>query len=55
MIKLDGKKTFIVVGVGVLIFGAESMGLLPTGTVDKLDGLLALLGLGTLRDAIKKS
>jgi len=53
-INFDGKKTYIVVAIGVGIFGAEAMGLLPAGTTDKLDGLLTILGLGTLRDAIKK-
>ena len=52
---LNGKKTFIVVALGVIIFGSEQMGLVPAGTIDKLDGLLALLGFGTLRHALAQA
>ncbi len=51
---LNGHKTQIVVGIGVLLIGAESMGLLPKGTVDQLDTLLTLLGLGAIRSAVRK-
>ena len=46
---LTGKRTYIIVAVGVVVYGAEAMGLLEKGTADKLEGLLAILGLGTLR------
>ena len=51
---LAGYKTYIIVAVGVLVYGAEAMGLLEKGTSDQLEGLLAILGLGTLRASIAK-
>jgi hypothetical protein len=51
---LQGKKTYILMAIGIVLFGAESMGIVPTGTVDKLDSLLVILGLGTIRSAIQK-
>ena len=49
---LDGYKTYILVGLGVLVYGAEAMGLLDKGSADKLDNLFMLLGLGTMRLAV---
>ena len=51
---LNGYKTYTVVAIAVLLGGAEYIGWLPSGTFDKVDGLLALLGLGTLRNALAK-
>lgn len=52
---LNGYKTYLLVAVGVGLLGGEAMGIVPQGTVDKLDALLALLGLATLRSAIRKA
>ena len=51
---LSGYKTYILVAAGVLLYGAETMGLVGEGTVGKLDDLLVLLGLGTLRLGVAK-
>jgi len=50
---LKGYKTYIIVAIGVLVYGAEAMGVLGAGTAEKLEGLLAILGLGTLRASVK--
>ena len=49
---LVGKKTYILVAIGVIVWGAEAMGLVEQGTANKLDALLVVLGLGTIRSAI---
>lgn len=51
---LEGYKTYLVVVAGVLLYGSESMGLIPEGTVAKVNELLVLLGLGALRAGIAK-
>lgn len=51
---LSGKKTYLVMILGVLLYGAEAMGLIPEGTAEKVSGLLALLGLGALRAGVAK-
>ena len=43
---LGGKKTYIVVILGVLVYGSEAMGLIDSGTATKLEGVLGFLGLG---------
>ncbi len=55
MNKLQGKKTYILMAIGIILFGAEAVGLAPAGTVDKIDSLLVILGLGTIRSAINRS
>ena len=52
---LKGKKTYILVAVGILCYGTEQMGLIPAGTVDKIDGLLVILGIGTVRSALAQA
>ena len=52
---LKGKKTFIIVVIGVALYGAEQMGLIPAGTADKIDGLLVILGIGTVRSALAQA
>jgi hypothetical protein len=51
---LSGKKTYVVVMLGIVVYGAEAMGIVPEGTAEKLNGFLLLLGLGTLRSAVAK-
>ena len=55
VLKMAGWKTYGVVAVGVLVHGAEAMGILQPGTADKLDGLLTIVGLGTLRAGVAKA
>lgn len=52
---LDGKKTYIVVGLGVLVVGLNMLGII---NADQMQHLLDVLGLGamaTLRNAIAKN
>jgi hypothetical protein len=51
---LRGKKTYIVVIVGVIFNGAVSMGYLDPSYLELVNTVLGFLGLGTLRDGIKK-
>ena len=51
---LKGKKTYIVMFVGVLVNGAYAMGYLDKATVEAIDGVLIFLGLGTIRAGISK-
>jgi len=55
ILKLAGYKTYLIVAVGVLVYGAEAMGILEKGTADKLEGLLTILGVGTLRAGVSKA
>lgn len=50
---LSGYKTYLIVILGIMVYGAEAVGLLQDGTANKLEGLLAILGLGALRSGIK--
>src|SRR3990167_9401204 len=52
---LAGKKTYIVVAIGVLVNGAYAMGLLDDKQVIVIDGFLGLLGLGTIRAGIARA
>lgn len=51
---LKGKKTYIVVIVGVLANGAIAMGLIDPKYLEIINTVLAFLGLGTLRAGISK-
>lgn len=52
---LKGKKTYIVMIVGVLVNGAFVMDLIDERTVLFLDGVLSFLGFGSLRGGISKA
>ncbi len=51
----SGYKTYLVVAAGIILYGAEAMGVLPASTVEKVEDLLVLLGFGALRSGIAKS
>ena len=51
---LKGKKTYIVMIVGVLVNGAFAMGYLDDKTVAAIDGALMFLGMGSIRAGISK-
>lgn len=48
---LKGKRTYIAVGVGVVLTGLLGMGLISPDTYEVLAGLAGFLGLGFLRAA----
>lgn len=49
---LNGYKTYILVALGVLVYGAEAIGLVDHSVVDVIEKVVILLGLGTLRRAV---
>jgi type IV secretory pathway VirB2 component (pilin) len=51
---LQGKKTYIVAVVGVIVNGLYIMGYIEESAVKTIDGLLLFLGLGTLRAGMNK-
>ena len=50
---LNGYKTYILVTIGVIVYGLEAVGLIDRSIVDVVEKVVILLGLGTLRNAIK--
>ena len=50
---LKGYKTYLLVSVGVIVYGLEAVGLIDRSIVDIVEKVVILLGLGTLRNAIK--
>lgn len=51
---LKGKKTYIVVALGVLVNGAYAMGLVDENFVKAVDGILVFVGMGTIRAGVAK-
>lgn len=51
---LAGKKTYIVMILGILVNGALAMGLIDERTAASVDGILIFLGFGTMRAAVAK-
>ena len=51
---INGYKTYIVAIVGILVNGAYAMGYLDQQQVVLIDGVLGMLGLGTIRHAIAR-
>lgn len=51
---LQGKKTYIVAAIGVVVNGAFAMGMIDERTVTSVDGILAFLAAGTIRAGIAK-
>ncbi len=49
---LKGKKTYIVMIVGVLVNGAVVMGLIPAAYLGVINTVLGFLGLGAIRAGI---
>ena len=46
---LKGKKTYLVIIVGIIINGLYAMGYIPQQYIPAIDATLGLLGLGALR------
>ena len=51
---LKGKKTYIVMIVGVIVNGAVVMGLVPVEYLALINTVLGFLGLGAIRAGISK-
>ena len=51
---LKGKKTYLIVVVGVIFNGLYAMGFIPVEYVPAVNIILGFLGLGTLRAGINK-
>ena len=51
---LSGKKTYIIVVLGVIVNGLWAMGLIDEETVKIVDGILVFAGLGTIRAGVAK-
>lgn len=49
---LKGKRTYIVVIVGIIVNGAVAMNLIPNEYIDLVNTILIFLGLGTIRSGI---
>lgn len=52
---LNGKKTYIVMAVGVIINGLFAMSLIPAEWIGVANSILAFLGLGALRAGVEKN
>ncbi len=50
---LKGKKTYIVMIVGVLVNGAVAMNLIPAEYLGAINSILVFLGLGAVRAGVK--
>lgn len=51
---LAGYKTYFIAGVGIIFNGLVAMGYVDEHYRDAVNSLLAFLGLGTIRAAVKK-
>lgn len=51
---LQGKKTYIVAAVGVIVNGLIAMGYIPESVLLPINSVLGFLGLGSLRSGISK-
>ena len=51
---LQGKKTYIVMSIGVIANGLFAMGYIDEKLITLIDGIVAALGLGTIRAGISK-
>lgn len=51
---LQGKKTYIVMTVGIIVNGLYAMGVIDEQLLITLDGVIIALGLGTIRAGISK-
>ena len=54
MNKINGKKAYIVMIVGVLVNGAAAMGYIPQEYIPAINSMLGFLGLGAIRHGIAK-
>ena len=51
---LSGKKTYIVSGLGVVVFGLYIFGVIDKDQAEMLGGLLGFTGIATIRAGIAK-
>jgi len=51
---LKGKKTYIVVAVGVIVNGLFAMGVIPVEYLGMANTILGFLGLGAIRAGVAK-
>ena len=51
---LKGKKTYLVVAIGVIVNGCVSMGIIDPQYLTTINTVLGFLGLGTIRHGITK-
>ena len=54
MLNLKGKKTYIVVAIGVIVNGMVAMGYISADHLVMINTILGFLGLGAVRAGIKK-
>ncbi|MBU1863896.1 MAG: hypothetical protein KKH94_09560 [Candidatus Omnitrophica bacterium] len=52
---LKGKKTYLVVGVGVILNGLMAMDVIPQSLLPVVNSILGFLGMGTLRAGIAEN
>ncbi len=52
---LKGKKTYIIVVLGIVCYGLKGMGIITPETFNAIATIAAMLGLGFLRAGIKNS
>lgn len=51
---LKGKKTYVVVAIGITINGLYAMGYIPEAIIPMVNTVLGFLGLATLRAGVTK-
>lgn len=51
---LKGKKTYVVMVVGVILNGMIAMGYIPAQYITVINSILGFLGLGALRAGVEK-
>ena len=51
---LQGYKTYLTVGLGVVCYGLLAMGYIDQGTFETVAGLCALLGIGFLKAGVNR-
>ena len=52
---LSGKKTFLIVIIGVIVNGCAAMNIIPQDLLPVINSILGFLGLGALRLGINSS
>jgi len=52
---LKGKKTYVVMGIGVLLNGLMAMDVIPQTLLPVVNSILGFLGMGALRAGIAKT
>ena len=52
---LQGKKTYIIVFLGVILNGLQSQGYITVANIELVNTILTFLGLGTIRSGVNKA